>query len=311
MITRMRVIQLFDEAFPYVDPLPLPEVMCLDEIKFFTDYETKYILVITNFLTGEIVDILPSRKIDVMKEYFANRFEQIKNVKYLVTDMYDGFNAIHQGFFRNIPHIIDLFHVIEDLSRAVNKIRTEVMKKELDDSGCKSFMKSHWKLFLSRYREIPFEILHKKYCHEKSNVEKDYWSWMIDCLNLDSKFYRAYQCLQEMYDYTRFSTYEEGERHLNRVIDLLKSTFDDELIKVAETYRKNLVGIVNCLDKKTRTFRYTTGIAECVNNHIKTIIKVSYGCMNFERFRKRVLLISRNKKMERKPGFITSKKRYY
>ncbi len=311
LTTRMRVIQIFDETFPYVEALPLPEVMCLDEIRFFTDYETKYILIITNFLTGEIVDILPSRKMDVMKEYFSSRYSQLKNVKYLVTDMYEGFNTLHQSFFRNIPHIIDLFHVIEDLSRAVNKIRTEVMKKELDGSGAKAFMKSHWKLFLARFREIPNEVLYKKYCNERTNVEKDYYSWMQECLNLDRRFYTAYRCLQEMYDYSKFSTYEEGENHLNRIIGLLESTFDDELLKVAETYRKNFVGIVNCLDKKTKPYRFTTGIAENVNNHIRTIIKVCYGCTNFERFRKRILLISRFKKMDRKPGAKVYKRHYF
>lgn len=300
---KSRVIQLFDEAYPEVDSSPLPEVMCLDEIKFFTDIETKYITVIVDFNTGDIVDIVESRKFDVLKEYFSQKITQVKKVKYLVTDMYDGFGRIHTCFFGNAVHIIDLFHVIEDLTRAVNKIRTEVMKSESDDTGEKQFMKNHWRLFLARYKTIDYRVLNKTYHHEKSNREMEYFRWLYSCLNLDTKFHRAYQCLQEMYEYTRFSTYEEGERHLNRIIELLKADMDKDLTRVAETYEKYKVGIINCLDKKTRGFRYTTGIAECVNNHIKTIIKMGYGCLNFARFRKRVLLISRHNKMERKPGW--------
>lgn len=302
-ISKARVIQIFDEAYPLIDSLNLPEVMCLDEIKFFTDIETKYITVITNFVTGEIVDVIESRKYEILKEYFSQRVTQLKNIKYLVTDMYEGFGKIQMHFFKNSVHIIDLFHVIEDLTRVVNKIRTRVMKDENDDSGEKQFMKTHWKLFLARLKGIDPRLLHKTYHHEKSNREKDYFKWMQSCLNLDLKFYRAYQCLQEMYEYTRFSTYEEGERHLNRIIELLEADGDEDLKRVAETYRKYKVGIINCLDKKSRGFRYTTGIAECVNNHIKTIIKMSYGCLNFARFRKRVLLISRFNKMQRKPGW--------
>ncbi|MBR0230604.1 MAG: transposase, partial [Erysipelotrichaceae bacterium] len=37
--------------------------------------------------------------------------------------------------------------------------------------------------------------------------------------------------------------------------------------------------------------RYTNGIAESINNHLKTIIKTAYGYHNFERFRKRAMLI--------------------
>ena len=305
---KSRVLQLFDETYPVIDSLPLPEVMCLDEIKFYTGIETNYITVIVDFATGDIVDIVESRKYEVLKEYFAKRDIQLKKVKYVVTDMYEGFGKVHTHFFRNAVHIIDLFHVIEDLTRAVNKIRTEVMKAECDDSGEKQFMKNHWRLFLARYSTIDYRCLNKMYHHEKSNREKEYYKWMQSCLALSPKFYHAYQCLQEMYEYTRFSTYEEGERHLNRIIDLLKVDMDKDLIRVAETYEKYKVGIINCLDKKSRGFRYTTGIAECVNNHIKTIIKMCYGCMNFERFRKRVLLISRHNKMERKPGWKKKQK---
>ena len=308
LLSRARVLQIFDEAFPVVEPLRLPEVMCLDEIKFYTDFETKYILIITDFNTGKIIDILPSRRMEFMKEYFSSRFNELKNVKYLVTDMYDGFNTIHQSYFSNIPHIIDLFHVIEDLTSAVNRIRIDVMKRLLDTDGVKAFMKTYWKLFLVRYSTIPYEIISKKYHHEGSNIEKELFYWMQDAFNKDQKFYRAYKCLQEMYEYTRFSTYEEGERHLDRIINLLQIDQDEELCRVADTYKKNKVGIINCLDKKTRSFRYTTGIAENINNHIKTLIKICYGCINFERFRKRVLILSRYNEMKRTPGKVKRKK---
>ena len=44
---------------------------------------------------------------------------------------------------------------------------------------------------------------------------------------------------------------------------------------------------------KHRRFQkhYTNGIAENINNHLKTIIKLSYGYHNFERFRKRAMMI--------------------
>ena len=37
--------------------------------------------------------------------------------------------------------------------------------------------------------------------------------------------------------------------------------------------------------------RYTNGITQSINNHLKTIIKTSYGFHNFDRFRKRSMLI--------------------
>lgn len=297
-MTKNHVMQIFDETYPNVDSLKLPRVMCLDEIKFFTDIETKYITVISNFETGDIVDILPARTYDVLKGYFASRYDEIKNVQYIVTDMYEAFNRLHLSLFPKAIHIIDLFHVIEDLTRAVNKIRVDVMDT-LPDSGEKNFMKNNWRLFLKQEKKIDYRVWNKEYCHEESNVQLSYFDWFHRCLGKSNVLYNAHNCLQEMYKYKQFSTYKEGEQHLNRIINLLNATNNKELIRVANTYEKNKVGIVNCLDKKSRGFRYTTGIAECINNHIKTIIKMCYGCLNYERFRKRVLIISRSNKMNR------------
>ena len=41
---------------------------------------------------------------------------------------------------------------------------------------------------------------------------------------------------------------------------------------------------------------YTNGIAESINNHLKTIIKTAYGYHNFIRFRKRAMMILTYKK---------------
>lgn len=61
-----------------------------------------------------------------------------------------------------------------------------------------------------------------------------------------------------------------------------------------------MYGIVNAFTKKSKQKRLTNGIAESINNHIKTTIKYSYGFENFERFRKKTLLIfSKNKAKKR------------
>ena len=131
-----------------------------------------------------------------------------------------------------------------------------------------------------------------------SNKEKDYFQWINDCLNLEQHFDYAYKALQELMKYNSYSTFGEAKKHMERIIDLLEAYPDDNLKHVAETYKKWKIEIANTLDKKSREFRYTTGIAECVNNHIKTLVKTCYGCYQFERFRKRILLISRYNKIK-------------
>ncbi len=49
--------------------------------------------------------------------------------------------------------------------------------------------------------------------------------------------------------------------------------------------------IANVFSKEARERGLTNATAEGMNNQIKTIIKAAYGFENFERFRKRIMLI--------------------
>ncbi|MBO4541455.1 MAG: transposase [Bacilli bacterium] len=63
------------------------------------------------------------------------------------------------------------------------------------------------------------------------------------------------------------------------------------LRRVGDTFRKWRYEITNAFTKDAKRNRYTNAIAECINNQLKTIIKSAYGYHNFERFRKRAMLM--------------------
>lgn len=77
----------------------------------------------------------------------------------------------------------------------------------------------------------------------------------------------------------------------------MKKAGDENLIRVATTYGRWKAEIVNGISvRNIDGKRYSNGPAEGLNNSIKTIIKDACGYQNFERFRKRVLLVLRDKK---------------
>ena len=61
--------------------------------------------------------------------------------------------------------------------------------------------------------------------------------------------------------------------------------------KVGKTYQKWKAEITNAFTKEARENRLTNASAEGMNNKIKTMTKIAHGYMNFDRFRKRILLI--------------------
>lgn len=54
---------------------------------------------------------------------------------------------------------------------------------------------------------------------------------------------------------------------------------------------------INGLTKNQTSKYYSNSVAESINNSVSTITKVSNGYKDFERFRKRCMLISRYKKI--------------
>jgi len=73
-------------------------------------------------------------------------------------------------------------------------------------------------------------------------------------------------------------------------------TGDELLESGGYTYRKWAVEIANGLAKSQTGKHYTNGISESINNQLKTIIKVSYGYHNFNRFRRKAMMIKTYKK---------------
>ena len=68
--------------------LPLPEIISVDEVFLDIDYKHRYALVIMDFDSSEITDILPNRWEETTNAYFLSiPLEERKNVKYLICDM--------------------------------------------------------------------------------------------------------------------------------------------------------------------------------------------------------------------------------
>lgn len=86
-------------------------------------------------------------------------------------------------------------------------------------------------------------------------------------------------------------------KFIDNISERLKLSGIKELETVGTTYTKYRVEIANGLAKNQSGEYYSNSIAESINNNISTITKVSYGYGNFKRYRKRIMLMSRYKKI--------------
>ncbi len=149
-------IKIFDEYTTNVPRLPLPEYLCIDEKHFEGDTDGKYCVVLSDFFTGEVVDILPNRQMSYLEAYFSNiKIFERNRVKVFISDMYEGYSRIKNKYFPKAMFVIDLFHVVKLLTAAVNKVRIRTYNQiAIDDTIERHFLKTNWRYFLMNERYI-------------------------------------------------------------------------------------------------------------------------------------------------------------
>lgn len=293
-VSLKQVINIFDEYTRYVPSRPLPEYLCIDEKHFEGDTDGKYCVVLSDFFTGEIIDVLENRQMAYLDDYFEDiPFKEREKVKVFISDMYDGYSTIKNRYFPKALFVIDLFHVVKLLTTAVNKIRIRTYNQiALDDTVERHFMKTNWKYFL----KDQFKIHKNEYHSKKFDIYLSYGEIILRCLKMNMAFWDGYNALQELLHYDKYETWTEANSFMDRIISKLKSSGDELLEKVADSYKKWKVGIINGLARNQTGRRFSNAIAENNNSHIQRLINVAYGYQNFDRFRARVMLILTYKK---------------
>ena len=139
------VINIFDETCPNLKA-PFSEAICIDEFSNVRNSEFKFACVIIDFYTHKIIDILPSRTTPYyLDEYFSKLpIKTRQKVKYVVTDMYDGYISATKKWLHNATIAIDPFHYMEYLTEVVQSIRRRVLSDNSVNFQDKSWMNTHW-----------------------------------------------------------------------------------------------------------------------------------------------------------------------
>ena len=130
-ITRQEVIKVFDKYIDYTPPSTLPTIMSWDEksvTKRMTD--KPYIFIIVDFLNNKIYDILANRHKNYLTSYFSKIPLEIRNkVEYITIDMWDSYLDLAKIYFSKAKVAVDSFHVVKNISTALDTIRKQIMNK--------------------------------------------------------------------------------------------------------------------------------------------------------------------------------------
>ena len=128
----------------------LPRVLCIDEFKGNSG-KYKYQVALLDGETHKVIDVLECRHKHFLCDYFK-KFpkEQLDNVKYLVTDLWESYKDIGMTYFRKAKIVADHFHWARYSCNALDKIRIEV-QSNLPKSERKYFKHSRHLLLSRRF----------------------------------------------------------------------------------------------------------------------------------------------------------------
>lgn len=263
--TVFRILKSID-----IKRLKLGEVLNVDEFKGDSG-GIKYQTILSDSSIKEIVDILPSRYYEDLREYF-NGFEkkELSCVKVFVSDMSTTFKAIHDKFFPSSVHSIDRYHFIRQALWALENVR----KNEQNS------MPTSMRLYFKRSKSI----LSKP----QAKLSRDEIEKLIVMLEKNERIRQAYLLKESFYTYVlTSSSSQEAKERLSAWIKYAKRCKIKEFNACIKAYTNWFEQICNSFD-----FEFTNGYVEGCNNKTKVLKRISYGCTNFKMLRTRRLLIS-------------------
>lgn len=243
----------------------LPRVLSIDEFK--GNAGRKFQCILTDPVSHNVLDILPTKKSEDIRSYFGNySMKERRKVKYLVMDMSQQFRDIIHSCFPEAQIVTDKFHVCRYGIWAIEKIRKDI-QKNLRPEDRKWFKRSRW-IMISHSRNLNEEDINQ----------------LAIMLSYSERLRHAYCLKESFFRFMESQNLEEAKEKLKYLQLLVHITNLPEFTSLYGMIKRWEPYILRAFSSG-----YTNGYTEGCNNKIKVLKRNCYGVRNFHRFRNRIL----------------------
>jgi transposase len=212
--------------------------------------------VVSDLDKKSLLEVIDSHKSDEIIEILQEQPQEIReNVKEVSIDMWGGFEKVIRVVFPNAIIVIDRFHVMKLVNKALNKIR-----------------------LLLELKGLKRRYLLLKNAVDLTDSEQSDLQELLSCSPCLSIAYELKEELRDIYGTS--STVKIGFKRLKKWLVSARLIFG----KTADTIEKHLQEICHYFINRT-----TSGVMEGINNKIKLIIRQSYGFKTFASLREKLL----------------------
>ena len=206
-------------------------------------------------------------------------------MKIIKMDMFSPYYDIARKLFPNAKIVLDRFHIVQHLSRAMNRLRIQIMNQLNKKSHEHKALKRYWKLIQQDSRKLS----HKRFYRPTFRLHLTNKEILEKLLSYSQELREHY----ELYQLLLFYFQEKQADHFFGLIEDTISCVNSIFQTVFKTFLKDKDKILNALEPP-----YSNAKLEATNNLIKVIKRNAFGFRNFDNFKTRIL-IALNIKKER------------
>ncbi|BBG81547.1 transposase [Streptococcus pneumoniae] len=245
----------------------------------------------------DIITVLEGRTHAIIRNHFL-RYDRVVRcrVKIITMDMFSPYyDLAKQLRFQisrlrlkqspNAKIVLDCFQIVQHLSRAMSRVRVQIMNQFHRKSHEYKAIKRYWKLIQQDSRRLSDKRFYRP-TFRMHLTNKEILNKLLSYSEDLKHHYQLYQLL--LFHFQN----KEPEKFFGLIEDNLKQVHP-LFQTVFKTFLKDKEKIVNALQ-----LPYSNAKLEATNNLIKLIKRNAFGFRNFENFKKRIF-IALNIKKER------------
>ena len=315
------VLEVFDK-YVKLDRLPLTDILSVDEVHTDMEKDCKYALVLQDFHTGDPIDLLRSRKKDVTEPYFASiPLEERKQVRYLLSDMYNPYISFVDKYFPNAVPVVDSFHVVQWVIHAIDMYIRQLGRKyrqrdkELQEERSAAagrpvrLPESDEMYMLRKYRWLV--LSNRENIVYRTELRMDpHFHRLMNTYDYEAQLFRIDPRLETLRDlkekYIIFNKEYAGDpmKAATALEDLIDDYFHSgdsiftDFASLLCRYKQPILNSFIMVQKNgpggLYRSRLSNGPIESLNRKVKDLKRLGRGFRSFEHFRNRFLYAARN-----------------
>ena len=234
-----------------------------------------------------IITVLEGRTQAVIRNHFLRYDRAVRcQVKIITMDMFSPYYALAKQLFPNAKIVLDRFHIVQHMSRAMSRVRVQIMNQFHRKSHEYKAIKRYWKLIQQDSRKLSDKTFFIALLFRMHLTNKEILDKLLSYSEDLKHHYHLYQLL--LFHFQN----KEADKFFELIEDNLK-LIHPLFQTVFKTFLKDKEKIANALQ-----LLYSNAKLEATNNLIKLIKRNAFGFRNFENFKKRIF-IALNIKKER------------